>query len=421
MTFRVANHPLIQTLRSLEGNPKACVYTEPLFGIPFNLYTPYASIYMVGLGLVDQQIGLIASINLAIQIFTALLGGAITDKLGRRLTTFVFDLIAWSIPVLILIFAQNFWYFLAAAIFNSAWRVTHTSWTCLLVEDARADQLVHIWVWVYIAGLVAAFFTPLAGLMVGRYTLVPAVRGLYIFAFFMLTAKFFILYFFSTETGRGKERIAETRHQSIFSLLAEYRGVVGIILRTPATLLTLGIMIIMGIYTTVNGTFWAILVTQKLHIPAENIALFSFIRSMVILGMFFVVTPRITTQRIRLPLLVGFSGYILSQFILISMPAQSYVLLSLTVIVEACSMALVNPLVDSLLVVNVDPKERARITSILFVVIFIFISPFGWIAGRLSSIDKTLPFVLNLVLFGIALVLSWLAARRPQMNAESNK
>jgi hypothetical protein len=100
---------------------------------------------------------------------------------------------------------------------------------------------------------------------------------------------------------------------------------------------------------------------------------------------------------------------------LVSMPAQSFLLLALSIIVEACSMALVNPLVDSLLVINVDPQERARITSILFVVIFIFISPFGWIAGRLSAIDKTFPFVLNLVLFCIALALSWLAARRPQL------
>ena len=27
-------HPLISTLVNLEGNPRACVYTEPLWGIP---------------------------------------------------------------------------------------------------------------------------------------------------------------------------------------------------------------------------------------------------------------------------------------------------------------------------------------------------------------------------------------------------
>ena len=51
------NHVLITTLKNLTGNPRGCVYTEPLWGIPFNLYAPYASVYMVALGLSDAQIG----------------------------------------------------------------------------------------------------------------------------------------------------------------------------------------------------------------------------------------------------------------------------------------------------------------------------------------------------------------------------
>ena len=62
------NHSLIRTLRSLTGNPRGCVYTEPIWGIPFTLYVPYVSIYMVALGLTDSDIGLILSI--AAIIFT---------------------------------------------------------------------------------------------------------------------------------------------------------------------------------------------------------------------------------------------------------------------------------------------------------------------------------------------------------------
>ena len=74
------NHSLIATLRSLTGNPRGCVYTEPLWGIPFNLYSPYVSVYMLALGLVDKQIGLILSIGWGCQIVIALLSGVITDK-----------------------------------------------------------------------------------------------------------------------------------------------------------------------------------------------------------------------------------------------------------------------------------------------------------------------------------------------------
>ncbi len=99
--LRIRQHPLIITLFNLEGNPKASVYTEPLWGIPYNLFIPYASVYMLALGVSDAQIGMIASLGLLIQPIFALISGAITDKYGRRLTTLISDLLSWSIPCLI--------------------------------------------------------------------------------------------------------------------------------------------------------------------------------------------------------------------------------------------------------------------------------------------------------------------------------
>ncbi len=86
-------HPLIKTILTVEGNSRACIYTEPLWGIPYSLYVPYMSVYMLALGLSDVQIGLIATIGLISQMFFSVLGGVITDKLGRRMTTLIFDLI----------------------------------------------------------------------------------------------------------------------------------------------------------------------------------------------------------------------------------------------------------------------------------------------------------------------------------------
>jgi MFS family permease len=124
----LAENALISTLKNLRGNPRAAVYTEPLWGIPYNLYAPYASLYMLALGVKDSQIGMLASIGLALQVVFALLSGAITDKFGRKRTTLVSDLISWSIPMLILAVSQNFYYFLASTIINSIWRVSATSW-----------------------------------------------------------------------------------------------------------------------------------------------------------------------------------------------------------------------------------------------------------------------------------------------------
>lgn len=164
------NHVLITVLKNLTGNARGCVYTEPLWGIPFNLYAPYVSIYMVALGLADKQIGLIVSISMAFQIIMALLGGVITDKLGRRRTTLIFDNLSWSVPALVSALAQNFWYFMAAGIINSLWRITHVSWSCLLVEDTNQNLLVDIYTWIYIANQIVGFLAPLAGVLIGIFS-----------------------------------------------------------------------------------------------------------------------------------------------------------------------------------------------------------------------------------------------------------
>lgn len=404
-------HSLFATLQNLRGNPKACVLTEPLWGIPYNLYAPYVSVYMLQLGLKDSQIGMLLSFSLAMQVVWVLLGGPITDKLGRRKATFYFDIIAWSVPMLFWAFAQDIRYFLAAAVFNAVWRVTHTSWSCLMVEDAEPEHLVDIYSWVYIAGLLSAFFAPFAGLLINRFDLIPTMRGLYLFSFVVMTAKFIILYIYSTETKQGLIRLEETRSQSLFKLVGGYGGVIKQILRTPATLYTLGILLTMHTASTINNTFWSIIVTQRLQIPESHLALYPFARSVIMLFFFFLAMPVIKQMRYRNPMMIGFAALALSQVILISIPEKSYLLLLVSTFLEACAYATVSTQIDRMIVVTVDAQERARIMALLFLVVIIITSPFGWIAGRLSEISRVLPFVMNIGLYISGAVLVFLASR----------
>ena len=405
------NHSLITTLKSLRGNPRGCVYPEPLWGIPFHLYLPYVSIYMLALGLSDKQIGLIVSISWGFQVVLALFSGVITDKLGRRLTTLIFDIVSWSVPALISAVAQNFWYFLIAGIINSVWRITHNSWSCLLVEDAEPDQLADIFTWVYIANLMVGFIAPLAGLLIGAFSLIPTMRGLYIFAAVMFTVKAIITYQLTEETQQGKIRLQETRGQNLWSALREYRGIFRELLNTPRTLYTAAIMLVISISSLISGSFWSIIVTEKLHIPAQNLAIFPFVRSAIVLIFFFVVMPYINKQHFKLPMFIGFLGFVFSQLILVTAPVQGYSLLLLSVLLEACSFAVVSPLVDRMTVLTIEPKERARILSIIFVGVILLSSPFGWIAGTLSGINKDLPFLLNIALFIMGAILAYMAGQ----------
>ena len=422
----LADHSLVYTLKHLKGNARGCVITEPLWGIPFNLYSPFVSVYMLALGLNDASIGLLVSIGTAFQVFWTLLGGALTDKLGRKRTTFIFDIVAWSIPTLIWAVAQNFTYFLVAAIINAVWRVTQNSWNCLLVEDTDPDELVNIYSWIYIAGLVAAFVSPLTSPLISKFGLVPTMRGLYVMAFVMMTVKFVWMNMIVTETKQGTLRMAETAHQGLFDVVRELPAVFRQILRSPATLYTGALMLIINVCFIIRGTFWSVLVSEELRIPAEHMALYPFARSITMLLFFFLGMPWLQRQAQlsrmgeRLLMVMGFITFVVSQVILLAVPVGNYWVLLLATILEGVGIPLTSTILDKLIVVTVDPQERARITAWLNVVMLLVATPFGWLAGLLSGVERRLPFVLVVGLFVIGGVVTLMASRqaeREQANA----
>lgn len=393
-------HPLIGSLLNLRGNQRVCLYTEPLWGIPHSLYAPYATLYMYALGLKDQQIGLIISVSMLVQVVSSLMAGVIADKLGRKRTTFVFDVFAWSITSLIWALSQNFWWFLAAAVTNSVWQVTNISWTCLLVEDAQEKELVNMFSWRTIAGLMAVLFAPLAGLLVGKLTLVPAMRILYFFAFACLTTKIFTLNHYATETKRGEERMAETRDQSIFRMLAQYKDVFLSMLRSGQTMYLLAIMVLLNITSMVTDNFFGLYVTKQLLIADTYVAYFPMARAILMLAFLFGVQPRMDRLPYKPPMLLGLGFYLVSHVALIlSAGAGRGLLLLVYILFEAFGFSLLIPRKESLFVLFIEPEERARTMSLITVLMLAVTAPFGWLVGFLSEINRMLPFALNILLF----------------------
>jgi MFS family permease len=108
---------------------------------------------------------------------------------------------------------------------------------------------------------------------------------------------------------------------------------------------------------------------------------------------------------------VGFFAFFVSQLMLVMMPPQAVNMLIFSVILEAVAASLVSPMTESLLALSMESAERARVSAMVYVALIVLISPFGWIAGQLSAIDRSLPFGLNMVLFAIGIILIWVISR----------
>jgi hypothetical protein len=103
--------------------------------------------------------------------------------------------------------------------------------------------------------------------------------------------------------------------------------------------------------------------------------------------------------------------------VLIFGPKGNLVPIVIYIILEALSYAIVLPRKDSLLVLSVRPEERARTVALMTSFTIAFSSPFGYFSGFLSSVDRRLPFAFSLVLYLLALLISF-RIKEPE-NAES--
>lgn len=398
------NHELISTFRSLEGNPKWSIITEPLWNIPYSLFSPFATLYMYQLGIDDLHIGVILTVGMVLQMIFALISGVLTDKLGRRWATVIFDTIAWTIPCLIWAFAQNFTWFLIAAVFNAMLQITNNSWTCLFIEDCPSKYVVNAFTLIQITGMLSVFISPLAVWLVGRYTLVPVMRVLYLFAAFSMLAKFLILFAFGGETKQGKIRLRETKGVSIFSLFGDYRSILQQMISSRSTMLVLVFMTLTNISFLPTTNFFPLYVTGNLGLSDQLVAVFPMLRTGVMLLFVFGMQKLLNRLRLRTGILSGLVLFIISHILLLIAPPEKIGVVLGYTLLEASAFAIISPRRDALMTMMIDPQERSRINALLYALIIAFSAPFGSILGWLASLNGAYPFIFNILLFIICIL-----------------
>jgi len=392
-------HPLIQTLYELKGNPKALLFIEPLWGVPYNLIAPFATLYMQMQGITDLQIGLMLSIGLFLQIFFAFFAGIFSDRLGRKYVSMFGDSIGWALPCAIWAISDSFPLFLIAISFNGLRRLNQTAWACLLIEDAKPDLVMNIFSWVHIAGLLSVFFAPISGILIDKYSLVPVMKVLYSIFAVCMTIKFIVTYKFTSETSIGKERRKATKNIKISQSILEYKHVVPMILKNKNTLVTLFVMICTVCSEMVTNTFFSLYVTSNLGISEKILAFLPFIRAIVMLIFFFGVQKILDRLSFKMPMIIGMVIYIFCQILLLNCPFGNVFLLAIHVFLDSIAFALVIPRKDAMATKYTEPNERARILSLLITISLIISTPFGYISGVLSDMNRAYPFYLSIAFY----------------------
>lgn len=201
-------------------------------------------------------------------------------------------------------------------------------------------------------------------------------------------------------------------------MVGEYRHLIPRLLQDKAVLKAVAVSVILYITNMVNTNFFSLYVTQRLGLSENFLALFPILNAAVMLVFMVGIQHRLSATKFRAPLWTGLVLYAVAALVLIFSPADSLGFVLIYVFVAAVAASLVNPRKDALLQLNINPQERARLNALIMASTIALSSPFGYLAGWLSSLDRRLPFVFSFVLFLVAmLVISRI--QEPSMEEET--
>lgn len=406
MAFEHKNTHIIGSLRTLRGNTRVSVICEPLWGIPWVLYTFYLSLYMKEQGITDTQIGYLISIGFVANIIFSMIGGLITDRLGRRKTSLIFDLIAWPGSILIYLFSGSFWMFALAQVINGMSRITAVSWNLMVVEDAKVPEQVAAYNLLNAINISVGIFTPLAGILVKQLGIIGGEKILLAFAALSMTVMFLLRHYYYTETKIGQAILDERKAGKERSIARKKidLSLFKTLKSKPAVIMGLIISVLFNAYLpigTFQSLYYAPFLTEVLKLDESAISVLGGINALMMLMVFSFLTPRFSHEKRFFHMAVGLLFQISALIMLVTLPPAKFGITIIAVLLFALGFGVVKPFNDSLLAEVTQGKERAGIYALHNTAVAISSAGMGLASGHLYQSN---PNSIYLISIGILLI-----------------
>ncbi|OCT12556.1 hypothetical protein A8709_32580 [Paenibacillus pectinilyticus] len=379
--------------RQIKGNARFCLLFEPMFLIPYNMVITYASVYMLEFGLSNSQIGLIATLSSTLQVLTSLLSGYLTDRLGRKKALLLFDLLCWSIPALIWIVSNNFWYFAIAALINSLVKIPSTAFYCLLIEDTPVTVRSKVFSILQFTGAAGGVFAPLAAILIAHYNLITSVRLMYAIFFISTTAMIIARHYFLYDTETSVARMNESSKEDLRTIAKQYLSAAGVLFRNRSVLPIMFVYVLFNIQIIIKNTFVSLYMLDTLKFSTPSIAWFPAISSITMLAALIWVIPRLNQRKMFVYIVIGLAVTALSYVLLLVSPAQNLFMMIVLAMLNAIGTLLIVPFLEAYLSNIVSDNERAKFYALFSLCVMLFTSPAGLLGGWFYEMGPGIPFI----------------------------
>lgn len=397
----------MKMLIDLPRNAKYSIIVEPLWAVFGGMIFFYVPLYMKELGLSELEMGTVNTVYLFIAFICHFFAGPITNRIGRKKTTLVFDILSWSIPMFIWAVAQNFWFFLLAAVINALVKVVVVSWFCLITEDTPQDKRAKVFGIIYVINYAAGIFTPVTGFFIARYGTVPTMRFVYALGLISMTSMFLIRNAFVTETHAGMELMQKHGQLSFTQSIKSYISTVLAACRNKNLILISLIYIITNFILSMNF-FQVLYMKEYLEFGTGIVSATPGISAVINVLLYIIVVPRLKRFNEEKILTNAISVGAAGSFMFLLIPKSNIYFLIITISILAVGNFIMQTYRDSVFMNKLGEHEKADMFSAVQTFTTLICIPSGYIAGYAYSISPKLPFVLISVLFIAALIVSLL-------------
>ncbi|GGR12181.1 MFS transporter [Deinococcus ruber] len=400
------------SLEGLPRNARNSIRMEPLWAIFGTPVTYYAPLYMAAIGLSSTQIGALGSITLAFSLFFQTLAAPITNRVGRKRTTLIGDLISWTLPMFVWAVSRSFESFVLAAVLSAVGRIVAVSWSLLVIEDVEETQRPRVFGIFNLIISGCGLLTPLLGLLMTQHGVAPVMRVYYTLGGVGMTIMFLIRNAITQETRSGQAAMHE--HQDLHpwqSVQQTLRHVAG--LRQHAGLPGVMLFYVLSIFTEQMSVFQILFLGGPLHFGAGALSLVPVAGAVITALMYAGVLRRLSGVAAERTLVVARLLGLLGAVLLLLIPAANIGALLLTVSVLGAATFLTQTFRDTVLFNRLPKHGTADLYSAVQTLCLLCSVPAGALAGFIYSTQPRTLFVVLAVLNALLLAMAvWLARRR---------
>jgi hypothetical protein len=406
----------IRALAELPRNARNSILMEPLWGVFGVVVIYYAPLYMSSVGLSSTQIGLLGSMTLALSFLFQAVAAPITNRVGRKRTTLIGDLISWTIPMFVWAFAQSFAAFALAAVLAASGRIVSVSWSLLLIEDVEEWQRARVFGIINLIVTMCGLLTPLVGLVIAQHGVTATMRGFYILGGIGMTVMFVWRNAITSETRSGVAAMAQHRELGLgesirhaLGMVAGMRGHPGLMGVTAFYLLT--------VFIEQLSLFQILFLGQTLRFSAQTLSFVPFVAAFVTLLLYGLALPRLSRLPLGRTLVVVRTLGLIGAAALLLVPAGNTAAMLAVVGLLGGVTFLTLTYRDAALFARLPKEGTADLYSAVQTLTLLCAIPAAGLAGAIFSASPRGLFVLIAALSAVLLLLAmWLARRdgRPQ-------